>query len=150
MFALQALISSPHLSLNCKGHWGNTDDVTTSFLLFFPVLHCPLGLGELQACPFPDVVFPPLPLSASSSPPFHCSLRSCGLTFSWWGCYGLCPRHKPAKLAHSFLFCYVHFCPYGPFDCILFHKFSRQLSAFSLCSSGLVLPYWSFELHISL
>ena len=35
-----------------------------------PVLHCPLGLGDLPACPFPDVVFPPLPLSASSSSPF--------------------------------------------------------------------------------
>ena len=23
----------------------------------FPVLHCPLGLGELQACPFPDATF---------------------------------------------------------------------------------------------
>ena len=29
----------------------------------FPVLHCPVELGELQAYPFPDV-FPPLPLSA--------------------------------------------------------------------------------------
>ena len=28
-------------------------------------------------------------------------------------------------------------CLYGPFICISFHKFSRQLSAFSLCSSGL-------------
>ena len=28
----------------------------------FPVLHCPLGLDELQACPFPDVVFPSLHL----------------------------------------------------------------------------------------
>ena len=26
----------------------------------------------------------------------------------------------------------------GPFNCILFHKFSGQLSAFSLCSSGLI------------
>ena len=34
----------------------------------------PLGLGELQACPFPDVVFLPLPLSALSSSPFHCAL----------------------------------------------------------------------------
>ena len=25
----------------------------------FPVLHCPLGPAELQACPLPDVVFPP-------------------------------------------------------------------------------------------
>ena len=33
----------------------------------FTVLHCPLGLAELQACPFRDVVFPPLPLSALSS-----------------------------------------------------------------------------------
>ena len=42
--------------------------------IFF-VVHCPLGLGELQACPFPDVVFPPLPLSALSSFPFHCALQ---------------------------------------------------------------------------
>ena len=41
----------------------------------FPVLHCPLGLAEFQACPFPDVVFPPLPLSALSSSPFHCALQ---------------------------------------------------------------------------
>ena len=26
----------------------------------------------------------------------------------------------------------------GPFNCILFHEFSQQLSAFSLCSSGLI------------
>ena len=41
----------------------------------FPVLHCPLGLAELQACPFPNVVFPPLPLSALSSSPFPCTLQ---------------------------------------------------------------------------
>ena len=53
-----------HLSLNHEGRWGTTDDFAT------PVLHRPLGVGKLQACPFPDVVFPPLPLSAlSSSPP---------------------------------------------------------------------------------
>ena len=41
----------------------------------FPVLHSPLGLGELQACPFPNVAFPPLPLSTLSSSPFHCALQ---------------------------------------------------------------------------
>ena len=41
----------------------------------FPVLNCPMGLGELQSCQFPDVVFPPLPLSALSSSPFHCALQ---------------------------------------------------------------------------
>ena len=47
--------------------------------------------------------------------------------------------YKPAELAHSFLFrsC-VYFCLCGPFNCIPFQKFSRQLSAFSLCSSGLI------------
>ena len=41
----------------------------------FPVLYCPLGLGELQARPFPNVVFPPLPLFAFSSSPLHCALQ---------------------------------------------------------------------------
>ena len=42
---------------------------------FFPVLHCPLGLAEIQACPFPGVVFPPLPLSALFSSPFRRALQ---------------------------------------------------------------------------
>ena len=49
--------------------------ISHQFPPFSPVLHCPLGLGELQACPFPDVVFPPFPQSASSSSPFHCALQ---------------------------------------------------------------------------
>ena len=68
------------------------------------------------------------------------SLDACPieLTFTWWGCWGLCFWLKPTELAHSFLFCScVYFYLYGPFNRISFHKFSRQLSAFSLCSSGL-------------
>ena len=53
------------------------------FSPFVPVLHCPLGLCEHQACPFPDVVFPPLPLSALSSSPFHCVLQD-GFGQTWW------------------------------------------------------------------
>ena len=68
-----------------------------------------------------------------------CSLCPRGFSFTWWGCCGSCLWHKPTELAHSFLFCScVCFCLYGPFNCISFHKFSRQLSAFSLCSSGLI------------
>ena len=59
-----------HLLLNREGRWGITDDFAISFLHFSPVLHCPLGLNELQACPLPDVVFPPLLLSALIS--FRC------------------------------------------------------------------------------
>ena len=37
-----------------------------------------------------------------------------------------------------FFFCScAYFCFYGPFNCISFHKFFRQLSVFSLCPSGL-------------
>ena len=71
-----------------------------------------------------------------------------GLAFTWWGCYGLCLRHKTAELAHSFLFCScVFLCLYGPFNCILCHTFSRQLAVFSLCFFPVLsLPYWSFQL----
>ena len=65
-------------------------------------------------------------------------IRPRGLTFTWWGCRGLCERHKPAELAHSYLLCScVYFCLYVPFNYFSFHKSSRQLSVFSLCSSGL-------------
>ena len=37
------------------------------------IFPCPLGLGETQACPFPDVVSPPFLLPALSSSPFHFS-----------------------------------------------------------------------------
>ena len=61
------------------------------------------------------------------------------LTFTWWGCWCLCPLHKPAESDHpfSFSFC-VCFYRYGPFNCILVHKLSRRLFTFSLCSSGLM------------
>ena len=61
------------------------------------------------------------------------------LTFTWWGCCGLCFRLKPTELVHSFSFCSCDcFCLYVPCKCISFHKFSRKLSAFSFCSSGLI------------
>ena len=70
----QFLIS--HLSLYREGRWGTTDSFETSFLHFSTVLHWPLGLCKLKACPFPDVVFPPLLLSALSFSPFHCALQN--------------------------------------------------------------------------
>ena len=64
--------------------------------------------------------------------------RPRGLPFTWWGCFGLCQRQKPTEVAYSFLFCScVCLCLYCSFNSISFHKFSRQLAASSLCSSGL-------------
>ena len=49
------------------------------------------------------------------------------------------PDINQPSLPPPFLFCScVCFCLYSPFNCISFHKFSRQLYAFSLCSSGLI------------
>ena len=47
---------STHLILNREGRWGTPQMISQPLNSIFPVLHCPLGLGELQACPFPDVV----------------------------------------------------------------------------------------------
>ena len=54
--------------------------------------------------------------------------------------------HKPTELAHSFLFCSCdYFRLHGPVNRISFHIFSRQLSAFQLCSSGLVSALLAFS-----
>ena len=34
-----------------------------------------------------------------------------GLPFSWWGCYGLCLKHKPIEFAHSFILFLCLFLP---------------------------------------
>ena len=70
------------LMINCEGQCGTTDDFSISFL-HFSVLHCPLGLGKLQACPFPDNVFPPLLLCALSSSASQCTLQN-GFGHTWW------------------------------------------------------------------
>ena len=74
-----------HQSLNREGRWGTTDRwFRNQFSPVFPVLHCPLGLAELQApVHFLMFVFPPLPLSALSSSPFHCALQD-GFGQTWW------------------------------------------------------------------
>ena len=63
----QRNLTSPHLSLNCKGHWGTTDDFTTSFL-HLSVFSTALWTWQTQACPFPGVFPPPhLPTQRNSS-----------------------------------------------------------------------------------
>ena len=53
------------------------------------------------------------------------------------------------RLPTPFTLFFCLFLSYGPFTCISFYKISRQLSVFSLCSFGFFLPYWSFQLYIS-
>ena len=69
----------------------------------------------------------------------------------WWGCYSLCLRHWPAKLAHSVLFCScVCLCFYGPFNCISFHTFSRQLCFLTLFFRPYLCLIGCFKYYISL
>ena len=42
--------------------------------------------------------------------------RPHGLTFSWWGCYGLCLRHKPTELADIFYSVLVSVSVLWPFQ----------------------------------
>ena len=64
--------------------------------------------------------------------------RSRELTLSWWRCCGSCQRHTPTELAHCFFILFLCLpLSLRPFQLYSFHKFSRQLFAFSLCSSGL-------------
>ena len=72
---VMSALTSSHLSLNREGRWWHRKWFHNQFPPFFSVLHYPPGLGEIQACPFPDVVFPSLLLSALSSSPFHCALQ---------------------------------------------------------------------------
>ena len=72
-----------------------------------------------------------------------------GLTFTWWGCYGLCLWHKPTKLAHSFLFCScIYFClSLRPFQLYFIPQIlPTTLHFLTLFFRFLSLPYWSFQL----
>ena len=64
-------------------------------------------------------------------------LRPCGLTLTWWGCCGHVFDINQPCLPTPFYSVLVCSSVYGHFNCISFHKFSRWLSGFSLCSSGL-------------
>ena len=100
----------------------------TRVALSFPVLTCPY-LGCLSSCPV--LTYVALSFATLTCPYAGSSSRGGDVTVYVW--------HKPTELAHSFLFCScVYFSRYGSFSCISFDIFSKQLSAFQLCSSGLI------------
>ena len=81
----------------------------------------------------------------------HLTRSPRGLTFTWWGCCGLCLWHKLTQLAHSFLICFcVCFCLCSPFNCISFHIFPENSPLSQSVLLVLFLPYSSFQLYISL
>ena len=90
--------------------------------------------------------------NADPIPTDSCSYGGVVVVYIFW--------HKPIERAHSFFYFYILLLAfvfvYGPFNCILFHKFSWQLSTFSLCSSGLIsalllfsILYFFFEVSLN-
>ena len=109
----------------------NQASSSTEHLIRIPLLQPRLSAFTLSATP--------VLTTSNLSKARRVMARPRGLTFTWWWRCGLCLWHKPTELAHFLLFCSCAcFCLYGSFNCISFHKFSRQLPAFSLCSSGLI------------
>ena len=74
-----------------------------------------------------------------------------GLTFSWWGCYSLCHKHKPHLPTPFFYSILVSVSVFIALS-TLFHSINSPDN--SLLSHSvllvLILPYWSFQLYISL
>ena len=94
-----------------------------------------LLLPVMGNVPFPYICFD----AFSEEMSFRATIRSRQLFLFWRTSRQQCLWHKPTELANPFLFrsC-VDFRLYGPFNCISLYKFSRQLYAFSLYSSGLI------------
>ena len=85
-----------------------------------------------------------------------CSAVTCGhfrcprgLTLTWWGCHGLCQRHKLTELAHSFFFysVLVSVSVFMALSTVFRSINSSDNSPFShSVLPVLFLPYWSFQL----
>ena len=74
-----------------------------------------------------------------------------GLTFTWWGCYGLCLRHKPTELAHSFHSVLVSVSVFMALSPVIYSINSPNNSPLShSVLPVLFLPCCSFKLYISL
>ena len=81
-----------------------------------------------------------------SNYPLSWGLR--GLTFTWWGCYGLCQRYKSTEHAHSFLLCSCVFFSLMALSTVFHSINSSDNSPFSYSLLPVLsLPYWSFQLY---
>ena len=77
--------------------------------------------------------------------------RPCRLAFTWWGRYGSCLRHEPTELAHSFCSVLVSIPLFMSLSTVFHSINSPDNSLFShSVLQVLSLPYWSFQLYVSL
>ena len=85
---------------------------------------------------------------------FFCSFFSfCfrGLSFTWWECYGLCPRHNQPSVPTPFYFVLVSVSVFMALSTVFHSINSSDNSPLShSVLPVLLLPYWSFQLYISL
>ena len=75
--------SSSHINPLTARVVGAPQMILQPIFSIFPRSPLPSGTCRIQASLFPDVVFPPLPLSALSFSPVHCALQD-GFGQTWW------------------------------------------------------------------
>ena len=98
-------------------------------------------------CWLHDTYLPFKSLSSSSTCPLCMVPRE--LTFTWWGCYGLCLRHNPTELAHSFYSVLVSVSVFMVLSTVFHSINSPDNSPLShSVLPVLFLPYWSIRLYI--
>ena len=118
-------------SHSCMGHQLSVPSAVWFPSSLFPRLYGPTALCALS-CMVSQLSVPTVPAGSPS--------RGGDITVY------VPDKHQPSLPPPFFLFCScVCFCLYSPFSCISFHKFSRQLSAFSLCSCGLISAVLDFS-----
>ena len=120
------------MQLPLTSHWRNAGEGPICRFLIRLCLNRLLSLSLV----FPSV-FVPLPACGATPKTVGCPH---GLTFTWWGCGGLClyDINQPSLPTpfYSVLVSVSVFMVLS--NGISFHKFSQQLSTSSLCSSGLI------------
>ena len=84
--------------------------------------------------------------------PFLSAFRPHGLTFTWWGCCSSCLWHKPTEPAHAFFYSVLVSVSVFMALSTVFHSinFPDNSSISHSVLQVLFLPYWSFQVYISL
>ena len=70
------------------------------------------------------------------------------LTFTWWGCCGLCQGHKPVEFAHPFFSVLVSISVFMALSTVFHFINSPDTLCFSLCSSDLISALLVFSTNL--
>ena len=124
---------------------------TLPTLLFRTHLSIQRSISPSFFTPYPAQSFyNPIPFHTLHPLPFPYSVCPRGLTFTWWGCCGLCYWHKPAELATRLYSVLVSISVFMALSTVFHSMNSPDNSPLSHTVLPVsFLPCWSFQLYIS-